>query len=244
MVVSYSSPIAATIHGRRHILALMRQGLVSLDPATGEENFHYWFRSDVHESVNAARPVVVDDTIMISAAYNTGAARLQVAPDGKSVTELWRDRRNLQTHWSTSIYRDGHYYGFSGRHDYEATLRCIAAKTGSVVWETNGWDRPYTDLRQVGRDEFLDVVNDVRIATPFYGRGSKILVGDKFLVLSEYGLLALVKASPQGWEELSRFKPPRLHYPTWAAPVLSRGYLYLRSEDWLLCYDVRPRIAE
>ncbi|MFO1092185.1 MAG: PQQ-binding-like beta-propeller repeat protein [Planctomycetaceae bacterium] len=74
MVVSYSSPIAATIHGRRHILALMRQGLVSVDPATGAENFHYWFRADVHESVNAARPVVVDDTIMISAAYQTGAA--------------------------------------------------------------------------------------------------------------------------------------------------------------------------
>ena len=89
MVVSYSSPVAVTIHGKRHILALMRHGLVSLDPTTGAENFHYWFRADVHESVNAARPVVVDDTIMISAAYKTGAARLKVAPDGKSVTELW-----------------------------------------------------------------------------------------------------------------------------------------------------------
>jgi outer membrane protein assembly factor BamB len=244
MVVSYSSPIAATIHGRRHILALMRHGLVSLDPETGAENFHYWFRSDVHESVNAARPVVVDDTIMISAAYKTGAALLKVAPDGKSVTEVWRDRSNLLTHWSTSIYRDGFYYGFSGRHDYEATLRCLAANTGDVVWETSGWSRPTTDLRQVGQDEFLDVENNVKIPTPFYGRGSKIMIGDRFLVLSEYGLLALLKVNPEQWEEVSRFKPPKLRYPTWAAPVLSRGYLYLRSEDWLLCYDLRPAVAE
>src|SRR5690606_32306526 len=59
MVVSYSSPIAATIHGKRHVLCLMRQGLVSVDPETGAENFHYWFMSRAYESVNAARPVVV-----------------------------------------------------------------------------------------------------------------------------------------------------------------------------------------
>jgi outer membrane protein assembly factor BamB len=243
MVVSYSSPMAVTINGRRHILALMRQGLVSVDPQTGAENFHYWFRADVHESVNAAGPVVVDDTIMISAAYRAGAARLKVAPDGKSVTELWRDRTNLLTHWSTSIFRDGFYYGFSGRHDYEATLRCLNAESGEVVWESNGWSRPLDDLQQVGRDEFLDVSNNVKIPTPFYGRGSKIMIGDRFLVLSEYGTLALLKVNPQAWEEVCRFKPPRLSYPTWAAPVLSRGYLYLRSEDWLVCYDLRAPVA-
>ena len=32
---SYASPVAATIHGRRHILCLMRQGLVSVNPANG-----------------------------------------------------------------------------------------------------------------------------------------------------------------------------------------------------------------
>ena len=244
MVVSYSSPVAATIHGKRHILALMRHGLVSVDPETGEENFHYWFRAEVHESVNAARPVVVDDTIMLSAAYKVGAARLKVAPDGKSVTELWRDRRNLLTHWSTAIYRDGYYYGFSGRHKEEGELRCIDAESGDVVWQTDGWGRPLSDLRPAGRDEYIDTVNDVRIPIPLYGRGSKIMIGDRFLALSEFGLLALLKVSPDGWEEVSRFKPSLLHYPTWAAPVLSRGYVYLRSEDWLLCYDLRPQIAE
>lgn len=239
MVVSYSSPIVATFHGERHILALMRHGLVSLDPTTGDENFHYWFRSDSHESVNAAVPVVVDDTIMLSSAYDVGAARLRVAADGQSVEELWRDRRNLLTHWSTSLYHDGHYFGFSGRHDNEATLRCIDAETGDVVWQTDGWDRPLTDLRQVARDEFLVLSTDERIPTPFYGRGSKIMAEGKFIVLSEYGTLALVEVNPERWVEISRFKPPRLHYPSWTAPVLSRGFLYLRCEDALLCYDLR-----
>jgi outer membrane protein assembly factor BamB len=42
---SYSTPVAATIHGQRHILCLMRQGLVSLNPTNGQVNFSFWFRS-------------------------------------------------------------------------------------------------------------------------------------------------------------------------------------------------------
>ena len=112
MVVSYSSPIAATIHDQRHVLCLMRQGLVSLDPKNGNVRFKYWFRSPKHESVNAARPVVVGDTIFLSAAYRVGSVLLKVASDGKSVSEVWQDSENLLAHWSTPIYHDGHYYGF------------------------------------------------------------------------------------------------------------------------------------
>jgi len=58
---SYSTPVAATIHGRRQVLCLTRQGLVSLDPKTGAVNFSFWFRSPVNDSVNAMSPLVVDD---------------------------------------------------------------------------------------------------------------------------------------------------------------------------------------
>ena len=37
-IVSYSSPLIAEIHGKRHLLCLMRQGLVSLYPETGALN--------------------------------------------------------------------------------------------------------------------------------------------------------------------------------------------------------------
>ncbi|HUG92298.1 MAG TPA: PQQ-binding-like beta-propeller repeat protein, partial [Planctomycetaceae bacterium] len=79
-VVSYSSPIVATIHGRRHLLCFVRQGLVSLDPQTGRVNFKYWFRSRTFESVNAARPVVIGEKIFLTAAYQAGSALLAVNP--------------------------------------------------------------------------------------------------------------------------------------------------------------------
>jgi hypothetical protein len=71
-----------------------------------------------------------------------------------------------------------------------------------------------------------------------YGRGSAILADGKLIVLGEGGLLGLYEANPQKPEEISRWQVPSLHFPCWAAPVLSRKTLYLRSEDRLVCLNV------
>ena len=74
-----------------------------------------------------------------------------------------------------------------------------------------------------------------------YGRGSCILADGKLIVLGEGGLLGLFRLSPQRAEEMSRCQVPQLHYPCWAAPVLSRKRLFLRSEDRLVCLNLaRP----
>lgn len=238
MVVSYSSPIAATIHGRRHILCLMRQGLVSLNPETGEENFSHWFMSRTYESVNAARPVIVDDTILLSAAYRVGSTLLKVRPNGKEYDVVWSNPRTLLSHWTTPIHHDGCYFGFSGRHENEGTLCCVDARTGEVKWETSGWER-LQDLSQGADGSILDKRTGKTIPWPLYGRGSAILVDGKFIVLAERGTLALVEADTSEWKEISRSAGPRMHYPSWTAPVLSRGRLFLRCEDALVCLDLR-----
>jgi outer membrane protein assembly factor BamB len=48
----------------------------------------------------------------------------------------------------------------------------------------------------------------------------------------------LFKVDPQKAEEISRFQVPQLHHPSWAAPVLWRKRLYLRSEDRLVCLNL------
>ena len=39
-------------------------------------------------------------------------------------------------------------------------------------------------------------------------------------------------------EEICSFQVPQLHYPCWAAPVLSNKRLFLRSEDKLVCHSL------
>ena len=215
---SYSTPVAATIHGKRMLLCLMRQGLVSVNPTNGVVNFSYWFRATVNESVNAVNPVVVDDTIFLSAAYyKIGSVLLKVAPDCKSVEPVWRSTV-LEAHWTTPIKYNGYLFGFSGRNEPDARFRCIEIKTGKLMWDRDeGWPSHSTPTPSV------------------YGRGSLIMADSKLLVVGEGGLLGLFTVNPEKPEELCRFQVPGLHHPCWAAPVLSNKRLYLRSEDRLVC---------
>ena len=242
MVVSYSSPIIAEIHGRKHLLCLMRQGLVSLDPVNGSENFHYWFRPKVHESVNAARPVVIDNRIFLSAAYQLGSALLEVNADGKSFKEVWRDRSNLLAHWSTPIHVDGCIYGFSGRHENEGELRCINVTDGKPRWQTPGYEGDLTNLRRDTKTgNILDTKTGGEIPYPYFGRGSLIQVGPRFIVLGERGTISVVEVNKDKFVEHGRFSLDEINYPAWAAPILSNGKLYLRSEGWLVSLDLKAK---
>ena len=221
---SYSTPVAATIHGQRQILCLMRQGLVSVSPTNGEVNFSFWFRSRANDSVNAISPIVINDLILISGAYyNVGSVLLRVKPDGKSVEEVWRSTV-LEIHWNTPIYHDGYLYAFSGRNEPDARLRCVEFKTGKLMWDRDeSW--PPHSTPQPG----------------VYGRGSAIMADGKLIVLGEGGLLGLFKVNPNEPQEICRSQIPALHYPCWAAPILSRKKVYLRSEDRLVCFDLSAR---
>ncbi|MCH8829282.1 MAG: PQQ-binding-like beta-propeller repeat protein [Planctomycetes bacterium] len=240
-IIGYSSPIAVTIHGKRHVLCFGRQGLVSLNPQNGRLNFKHWFRSTSFESVNAARPLVVGDKIFLSVAYRQGSTLLQVDKDGKSFKVLWRNRRNMLTHWSTAMHVDGFVYGFSGRHEREGSFRCLDFKTGKVQWLTSGFEGSINDLTQ---DPLTGAIKDKKtgeeIPWPFFGRGSKLRVGDQFIVLGERGTLSLVKINPKKFEEISRTSYKQIGYPAWSAPVLSRKRLYLRDENALICLDLAP----
>jgi hypothetical protein len=63
----------------------------------------------------------------------------------------------------------------------------------------------------------------------------------KLITLGERGILGLFKVNPEKAEEICRYQVPQLRYPSWAAPVLSNGRLYLRSEDRLVCLDLKKK---
>jgi outer membrane protein assembly factor BamB len=238
-LASYSSPVAATFHGRRHILCLTRQGLMSLNPTNGAIYFSRWFQSPVNESVNGMCPVVHEDLVLISAAYyRIGAVLLRILPDGKSLEEVWRSPRQpmerepggglvspaLEIHWNTPVLHDGYLYAFSGRNEPDATFRCVEFNTGRLQWSRDERWRSHSSPQP-----------DV------YGRGSAVLADGRLIVLGEGGKLGLFLPNPQRPEEICSWQVPQLHYPCWAAPVLSRKLLFLRSEDHLVCLDLSRR---
>jgi len=220
---SYATPVAATVHGQRLVFCLTRQGLVALNPASGAVRFSYWFRAQVDESVNAANPVVADDTVFISSAYyKMGSALLRVPaenlPPAQPAETIWRSDV-LEAHWTTPIYHEGYLYAFSGRNEPDARFRCVELKTGKLMWDRDERWRKYAT------------------GPATYGRGAAIMADGKLIVLGEAGLLGLFRVNPEKPEELARYQVPQFKPPCWTAPILSDGKVYLRSEDKLLSYD-------
>ena len=129
---SYSSGMAATIGGRRSAVFLTRDNLIGLDPATGAIQFQRRWRARNAASVNAATPLVVGDSIFVSAEYGPGAGVLRV--EGSKLVDVWASDEVLSNHYATSVYHDGYLYGFHGRQEFGPSLRAVDFKTGAVKW--------------------------------------------------------------------------------------------------------------
>jgi outer membrane protein assembly factor BamB len=234
---SYASPVPATIHGRRRVFVFAggesnppAGGLLSIDPATGKIDFSFPWRSRSFESANASCPVVFDNKVFISASYRTGGALVEVRSDFTHRV-VWTTQE-FGLHFNTPIYRDGYLYGFDGRNEPDASLACLDAATGKIVWrETPEWTDSFRGQSQV-------------VGTY---RGSLLAVDGQFLCLGELGHLLWMDLTPKGYKEVSRawlFAARE----SWTLPVLSRGLLYVvqNSRDLargsgprLLCYDLR-----
>lgn len=234
---SYASPIPATVHGKRRVFLFAggesqppTGGLLMLDPATGAIDATFPWRSRSYESVNASCPVISDNQVFISASYRTGGAMLAITPDLK-LKPLWTTP-GFGLHFNTPIWHNGHLFGFDGRNEPDASLACLNAATGKVVWRHNPeWKESIN-----GREQLLSTY-----------RGNLLHVDGRFLALGELGHLLWMDLAPSGYKESSRawlFAARE----TWSPPVLSRGLLYIvqHTRDALhakgprlLCYDLR-----
>jgi hypothetical protein len=207
---------------------------MSIDPATGKVDFAFPWRSRTYESVNAAAPVIVGNQAFISATYRTGAALLNLRPDG-TCEQAWTSPE-FDLHWTTAIHENGYLYAFAGRNEPDASLMAVELKTGSVAWrETPEWEEKITAN---GREQTF---------TASTLRGSLLRVDGRFLALGELGHLLWLDLSRSGYHELSRTRL-FLARETWSLPILSRGLLYVSQHSRslvagegprLLCYDLR-----
>jgi outer membrane protein assembly factor BamB len=232
---SYSTPVAATVHGKRRVFVFAggeskppSGGLIVLDPANGNIETTFPWRSRSYESVNASSPVVVGNQVFLSASYRTGSALLNLLPNGKH--EVGWTTPEFGTHFNTAVHKDGYLYMFDGRNEPDASLICVELKTGKVMWRAElEWDEP-----ALGR----------KLSTY---RGTLLSVDGQFLALGELGHLLWLDLTPQGYKEVRRawlFAARE----TWSAPVLSHGLLYIsqhsrdvlnKSAPRLICYDLR-----
>lgn len=79
-----------------------------------------------------------------------------------------------------------------------------------------------------------------------FGKGAVAYAdGMLYCVAEKDGAVALIDASPKGWQEHGRFTlDPQTKIRSqrgriWTHPVISNGKLYLRDQDLIYCYDIK-----
>ena len=134
---SYSSGVAATLGGKRNVIFFTRNGLAVLEPTTGKSVYSMRWRARYAASVNAATPLVLGDSIFISASYETGAAFLQW--NGGQPKVVWSSDDAMSNHYSTCVHKEGYLYGFHGRQEQGQAFRCVELKSGKVMWSEDSF---------------------------------------------------------------------------------------------------------
>ena len=204
---SYSSPVIGMFGGKKLAVFFTRQALIGLDPSNGAQVFQRPWRSRSQNSVNAASPVIVDDLVFVSATYDTGATVVRAA--GSTLTPLWESDDALSNHYATSIYYDGHLYGFHGRQEFGQAFRAVEFRTGKVKWSQER-----------------------------FGAGTVLLAGNRLVILRENGELVLAAAAPDAFRSIARAQILQgvvRAYPALADGFLYAR----NSTDTLVCLDLR-----
>lgn len=125
---AYGSPVIINVGGLKILVAMTEKSILGINTTDGtllwsSEQTNQW-------SVHPNTPVYENGMLYCLSGYGKGGVMLQVAPDGKSVKELWRNS-TLDSRMGGAIMKDGKIYG-SG--DKTRKLQCLDQKTGTLLY--------------------------------------------------------------------------------------------------------------
>lgn len=209
---SFSSIVVSRACGVRQYVQLTGRGVISVRADDGKILWVY-NRVANHLAV-ITTPLVHEDFVFCSTAYNTGSALLRVVPNDNDVQVeevYFLEPKVMQNHHGGMVLVGEHIYCGHG-HNSGLPL-CIEMKTGKVAW------RP-------GRG-------------PGAGSAAAAYADGHLYFRYEDGLIALIEATPEKYLLKGTFTMGSTLEKSWPHPVITGGRLYLRDDDALLCYDVQ-----
>ena len=216
---TYSSPVLATLGGVKQVLYLTQTGLVSVSATDGALLWQHR-REDPYSDVVCPTPIVRGDRVYVSVGYggaSGGSEGLKVTARGKKfeVEVVYTKPKVLGNRQGGVVLVGDHVYGY---HE-EAGWMCQNFTTGEKVW-------PKKRVKQIKT-------------------GSELAADGRLYVLTDEGTVAMLNASPRGYNLLGEFKLPKeskarkSNGRVWTHPSLSDGKLYLRDQELVFCYQVK-----
>jgi formylglycine-generating enzyme required for sulfatase activity/outer membrane protein assembly factor BamB len=218
---AHATPMTATIHNVRQYIVFNAFGAVGVKATDGTQLWrHQW---TTQHDCNAQSPLVMGNRVFITSGYGVGCAMLEI-DDNWKVKEIWKDKELIDRTARPILYQ-GYIYGT----DETMRLICLNPETGMIVWAKEGFGAP---VNYAWKDGFS------------CGSGGLILVDGALLVVSEKTQsMVAVKATPEGYQELGRFKLLVNGAELFTSPSFSNGKLVVRDKKNYYCVDLSPTAA-
>lgn len=146
---AFSSPVIATLSGKRQLVVQGREKLAGVDLENGDV---LWSQvAPSFRGMNILTPTVVGDAIFTSSYQNKAwLYTISKEKDQYTVSESWNSQ--TQAYMSTPVVIGGHAY----LHLQNQRFTCIDLKTGERTWTSNGFGKYCSLVAQGDRILALD----------------------------------------------------------------------------------------
>jgi len=227
--IGYAPPVLQSVAGKRQLIIWHPDALASLDPGTGKVLWTHKYPVEgktQRPEVTIATPRVVGDQIFVSCFYH-GGLLLEVTNNPPGARVVWNRHSTsessfndgLHTVMCTPMWKEGHIYGLCGHGE----LRCLDAKNGDRVWESDA---------AVGGKLGL------------FGNAFLIEQEDRTFIWNDQGELILAHLTPKGFDEISRAKlldtseNTRGRDIVWCHPAYANRCAYVHNGKELICVSL------
>ncbi|MHC4174483.1 MAG: outer membrane protein assembly factor BamB family protein [Planctomycetota bacterium] len=208
----YSSLILVERGGNRLVVNMTENSVVGVNANTGKVLWVDKFEEyqEKPKDINPVTPVYYDGCVYTTSGYDNGGAMLELSEDGSKVSRKWVDT-TLDCHHGGVVIVDGYIYGANWKDNRNGNWVCLDWDSGKVMYEKEWICK--------GAVTYAD--------------------GMLYCYEEKEGTVALVKASPEGFDIVSSFEVSKGTGKHWAHPVVCDGRLYIRHGDALMVYDIK-----
>jgi outer membrane protein assembly factor BamB len=228
--------------------------MAALDKMTGKL---LWQSKDLTEEAQYSSPILIEHGGKKQVVQLVGKKVFGLSPEDGS--PLWQgDFPGRVAVIPTPIYHDGHVYVTAG-YDVGARMFKLGGDSPELVYESNKMVNHHGGVILVNgklyghSDKGGWTCQDFLTGEPVWqdktlGKGCCAYVAGHLICVSEKeGHVVLVEASEAGWKEKGRFtlspqtEQRKPQGRIWVHPVIVDGRLFLRDQELIYCYDIKPR---
>lgn len=220
--MSHSSVIPMVLHGKRIYVYAAIGGLIGVSADKADKGKVLFRSADFNHSVVAPSPVYAGkNRIFVTAGYGAGSMMFQVSAQADSfgITPLQQIKpdQGLASEQQTPVFHSGQLYSILPKDAGAARnqfVSCSPDDISNIIFSSGKTKR--------------------------FGLGPYIIADNKFYILSDEGVLTIIKVSKDSYQELSEYKILQGH-DAWGPMAIVNGRLLARDSRQMICLDLRAR---